>query len=178
MLPADRRRHFISRCFLGSLHKKIVSLPLSHLGDGCCLALRLFLVASALVPTCSCKSTGGKTLTGLSRRNLRFKSSLADGSLVAQHCDPPYRAIGYSYTYRIYVFQDIAGYRAIPPFFFGGGLSRDYVDVLKARGGGGVSQAKAALSAIGRYRGVSQLYCRQSRFNGPLRMDPPRWQRF
>ena len=31
-------------------------------------------------------------------------------------------------------------------------------------GGGGVSQVKAALSAIGRYRGVSQLYCRKSRF--------------
>ena len=29
--------------------------------------------------------------------------------LVAQHCDPPYRALGYSYTYRIYVFQGIAG---------------------------------------------------------------------
>ena len=30
--------------------------------------------------------------------------------LVAQHCDPPYRALGHSYTYRIYVFQGIAGY--------------------------------------------------------------------
>ena len=58
--------------------------------------------------------------------------------LVTQHCDPPYRAIGYSYTYRIYVFQGIAGYRAIPPFWgWGGGVLRDYpVDVLKARGGG------------------------------------------
>ena len=63
---------------------------------------------------------------------------------------PPYRAIGHSYTYRIYVFQGIAGYRAIPRFL--GRVSRNYVDVLKARGGG-VSQAKAALSAIGRYRG-------------------------
>ena len=33
---------------------------------------------------------------------------------------------------------------------------------------GEVSQVKAALSVIGRYRGVSQLYCRKSRFNGPL----------
>ena len=36
--------------------------------------------------------------------------------LVAQHCDPPpYRAIGYSYTYRAYVFQErpSAGYRAM-----------------------------------------------------------------
>ena len=33
----------------------------------------------------------------------------------------------------------------------------------------GVSQVKADLSAFGRYRGVSQLYCRKSRFNGPLK---------
>ena len=25
----------------------------------------------------------------------------SSGILVTQHCDPPYRAIGYSYTYRI-----------------------------------------------------------------------------
>ena len=31
---------------------------------------------------------------------------------------------------------------------------------------------KAALSAIGRCSGVSQLYCRKSRFNGPLRPFP------
>ena len=48
------------------------------------------------------------------------------------------------------------------------GVWQNYVDVLKARGGG-VSQVKAVLSTIGRYRGVSQLYCRKSRFNGPLR---------
>ena len=36
-------------------------------------------------------------------------------------------------------------------------------------GGGGVSQLKPALCAIGRYRGVSQLYCRKSRLDGPLR---------
>ena len=43
------------------------------------------------------------------------KSSVFCGYLrsVAQHCDPPYRAIGYSYTYRIYVFQGIAGSHAI-----------------------------------------------------------------
>ena len=34
--------------------------------------------------------------------------------------------------------------------------------------GGGVSQLKPALCAIGRYRGVSQLYCRKSRLDGPL----------
>ena len=52
--------------------------------------------------------------------------------LVVQHCNPPYRAIGYSYTYRIYVFQCIAGYRAIPPPPFLG-VSQNYVE-----GGGGV----------------------------------------
>ena len=48
---------------------------------------------------------------------------------MVQHCDPPYRAIGFSYTYRIYVFQCIAGYRAIPPLL---GVSQNYVE----RGGG------------------------------------------
>ena len=85
---------------------------------------------------------------------------------MVQHCDPPYRAIGYSYTYRIYVFQCIAGCRAIPPFW--GSIAQ-----LCSRGGGGVgggvSQLKRALCAIGRYRGVSQLYCRKSRLDGPLR---------
>ena len=47
-------------------------------------------------------------------------------------------------------------------------VSYDYADVLKAHVMGGVSQVKAALSAIGRYRGVLQLHCRKSRFNGPL----------
>ena len=51
------------------------------------------------------------------------------------------------------------GYRAIMLMF------RKHVG-----GGGAVSQVKAALSAIGRYRGVSQLYCRKSRFNGSLRI--------
>ena len=37
------------------------------------------------------------------------------------------------------------------------------------RGLGGVSQLKATLCAIGRYRGASQLYCRKSRFNGPTK---------
>ena len=68
--------------------------------------------------------------------------------LVAQHCDPPYRAIGYSYTYRIYVFRVSQGIALYPPLW---GVSRNYADVLKAHGG--VSQVKAALSAIGCYRG-------------------------
>ena len=77
---------------------------------------------------------------------------------------PPYLAIGYSYTYRIYVFQGIAGYCAIPPL--GGGIAQ--LCWCFESTWGGVSQVKAALSAIGRYRGVSQQYCRKSRFNGPL----------
>ena len=36
--------------------------------------------------------------------------------------------------------------------------------------GGGVSQLKPALRAIGRSRGVSQLYCHKSRLDGPLRV--------
>ena len=80
---------------------------------------------------------------------------------------PPYRAMGYRYTHRIYVLQGIAGYRAAPPPKFGG-----YRTIMlmfwKHAGGGGVSQVKAALSAIGRYRRVSQLYGCKSRFYGPL----------
>ena len=82
---------------------------------------------------------------------------------------PPYRAIGYSYTYRIYLLQCVAGYRAIPPLL---GVSQNYVErrggVRGGSGGGGVSQLKPALCAIGRYRGVSQLYCRKSRLDGLL----------
>ena len=56
--------------------------------------------------------------------------------LVIQHCDPPYRAIGYSYWG---VWQSMLRWS--------GGI----------RGGGvlgGASQVNAALSAIGRYMGV------------------------
>ena len=50
--------------------------------------------------------------------------------LAAQHCDPPpYRAVACSYTYHIYIFLGIAGYRAI----------------------------HAALSALGRYCRKSRL---------------------
>ena len=54
-------------------------------------------------------------------------------NLVAQHCDPPYRAIGYSYTYRHVCFS---GYRSVlryTPLL--GAVKCDYVDVLKARWG-------------------------------------------
>ena len=89
-------------------------------------------------------------------------------NLVVQHCHPSYRAIGYSYTYRIYDFQCIAGYRAIPPPF--GGIAKScWGGGFGGSGDGGVSQLKPALCAIGRYRGVSQLYCRKSWLDGPLR---------
>ena len=112
----------------------------------------------ALQPSCPTKP----------HKQMRPGGVLIQGNdLVAQHCDPPYCAIGYSYTYRIYVFQGIAGYRAI--LWGGGEVSHNYADVFESTWGGGVSQVKAALSAIGRFGGVSQLYCRKSRFNGPLR---------
>ena len=54
---------------------------------------------------------------------------------VAPTLRPPLsRAIGYSYTYRIYVFQGIAGYRAIPPF--GGGGHRKMMLMFESTWGG------------------------------------------
>ena len=74
------------------------------------------------------------------------------GVLVVQHCDPPYRAIGYSYTYRIYVFQCIAGYRAIPPLLGG------YREIMLSRGGlggsGGGGGGIAAQACPLRYRAL------------------------
>ena len=63
--------------------------------------------------------------------------------LVAQPLDPPYRAIGYSYTYRSYVFQVS---QAMPP----------EICPHAARGGfaGGIT-AQAALWTVSRYAGVS-----------------------
>ena len=43
----------------------------------------------------------------------QFRSGECQAYLVVQPLDP-YRATGYRYTYRTYVFQGIAGYRAIP----------------------------------------------------------------
>ena len=41
--------------------------------------------------------------------------------------------------------------------------------MLRGEGsGGGISQLKPALCVIGRYRGVSQLYCCKSWLDGPL----------
>ena len=67
------------------------------------------------------------------RASCRAQKPLKPENLVVQHCDPPYRAIGYSYTYRIYVFQCIAGYRAIPPPPFSG-----HRKIMLRGGGGGV----------------------------------------
>ena len=55
-------------------------------------------------------------------RESQFKCIIIIVILVVQHCDPSYRAIWYRYNYRIYVFQCIAGYRAVPPppALFGG----------------------------------------------------------
>ena len=69
--------------------------------------------------------------------------------LVAQHCDPPYRAIGYGNTYPSTFFRVSQGIALYPPW----GSIAQLCWCLKALGGGGVSQVKAALSAIGRYRG-------------------------
>ena len=51
--------------------------------------------------------------------------------LVTQHCEPPYRAIGYSYTYRIYVSRYRKVSRHSPPFE----LSQNYVEGGGLRGG-------------------------------------------
>ena len=68
-----------------------------------------------------------------------------DNDLVVQHCNPPYRAIGYSFSYRIYVFQGIAGYRAIPPLL---GVSQNYVEGGGVRGGGGGYRSLSLPSAL------------------------------
>ena len=75
------------------------------------------------------------------------------GALVVQHYDPPYRAIGCSYTYRIYVFQAIAGYRAIPPLG-GGGVSQNYVELVKE-----FSETRRALHRAKRGGGIAAQGC-------------------
>ena len=68
--------------------------------------------------------------------------------LVVQPLDPPLIALsGYRYTYRTYVFQGIAGYRAIPPEI--GPIAAE------GRGWQGVSQLELPLRgyrAIGGHR--------------------------
>ena len=85
---------------------------------------------------------------------------------MTQHCQPPYRAFGYSYTYRIYVFKC----RKVSS----GPYRTDVSDDCSIGGGGahgGLSQVNAALCKLSRYRGpgVSRLYCHKSRLNGSLR---------
>ena len=82
------------------------------------------------------------------REKQRFtRLFLTADTLVTQHCDRTYRAIGYSYTYQ----QGIALY-TLPL-----GIWQSYVEKGGRVMGGlgeGVSQVNAALSAIGRYRGA------------------------
>ena len=76
--------------------------------------------------------------------NLRFPAVFCE---ILQPLDPPYRATGYRYTYRTYVFQGIARYRAIPPEI--GPITAE------GRGWQGVSQLKlpsGGYRAIGGYR--------------------------
>ena len=81
--------------------------------------------------------------------------------LVAQHCDPPYRAKGYSYTYRIYAFQGIAGYRAL------GGIAQ--LCWCFESTWGVITGQGCSLRYRAPWGGETQLYCRKSRFNGRLR---------
>ena len=84
-------------------------------------------------------------------RNLWIWGVFWLSGLATQHCDPPPPccAIGYSYTYRVYVFLVSQGIALYPPPL---GVSRK----IMLRGGvwGGYRQVNAALSAIGRHRGV------------------------
>ena len=64
---------------------------------------------------------------------------------------------------RFSIYRRVSRY---PPLF---GRIANYVEGGGVRGvWGGLLQLKPALCAIGRYRGVSQLYCRKSRLDGPL----------
>ena len=147
--------------------------PKTREGCGCpkFLAGKVFRQVSVLLEHFSSIFRQHQKLSFPARRVAAGKSAPISGTLldfgfsnlVTQHCDPPYRAIGHSYTYCIYIFlvsQSIALY---PPSL---GVSQNNVE--GGGGLGGVSQVNAALSAIGRFRGVKQLYCRKSRLSGSL----------
>ena len=51
---------------------------------------------------------------------------------MTQHCEPPYRAVGYSYTYRIYISSYRRVSRYTPPLL---GVSQNYVEGGGVRGG-------------------------------------------
>ena len=86
------------------------------------------------------------------RKRLKFEDRNQNGTLVTQPCDPPppYPAIGYSSTYRIYIqfFWVSQGIALYPPSW---GVSQNYVEGGRILGGG-VPQVSAALSAMERYR--------------------------
>ena len=67
--------------------------------------------------------------------------------LVAQRCHPPYRAIGYSYTYRTYVFQVSQGIALNPPRF---ALSQP-----RGGGGRGYRSSSCPLQGIALHGGVT-----------------------
>ena len=77
------------------------------------------------------------------------QSALFPWNFVAQPLDPPYRAIGYSYTYRTCVFSGIEGYRAIPP----------QISPIAAEGRGwqGVSQLKLPSGGIALHGGIAEI---------------------
>ena len=78
--------------------------------------------------------------------------------LVAQPLDPPYRAIGYSYTYRIYVFRYRKVSRCTPQI---------RPIAAEGRGGRGLSQLKLLSGGCRAIRGIAEIVS-LSRFNGPL----------
>ena len=70
-------------------------------------------------------------------------------ALVAQRLDPPYRAIGYSYTYRTYVFQVSQGIALFPP----------KLALLQPRRGGGKGYRSSScpLQGIALYGGIAEI---------------------
>ena len=68
---------------------------------------------------------------------------------MAQPLDPPYRAIGYSYTYRTYVFQVSQGIALYPPKFA--------LSLPRGGGGRGVSQLKLPSGGYRAIWGIAEI---------------------
>ena len=66
------------------------------------------------------QSTGDRFLSGAGAGG-SCALPVGGANLVTQHCDPPYRAIGYSYTNRIYVFSIPSPFGCIAELCCGGG---------------------------------------------------------